>query len=40
MTFIETLKEGQQVQSIYLAKHIQNAMTKTGKELTAKIFAV
>ena len=31
MTFIETLKEGQQVQSIYLAKHIQNAMTKTGK---------
>ncbi len=38
MRLIETLKEGEQIQEIYLCKHIQNATTKAGKPYQSLIL--
>ena len=32
MKYIETLREGERVQEVYLCKQKSSAMTKTGKE--------
>ena len=32
MKFIETLREGERIQEVYLCKQKTTAMTKTGKE--------